>query len=353
MPFARPSPQEIRDRIGGDVVRLLGSAGAIVRRSLEYVLVRIVAVASHELHGHLAWTARQILVDQADDEELDRHAGIWGIERFPASRAHGRVVFTGAPGVQVAGLTELRRGDDRRFFVDVTGVIDADGTLVRTVTAAEDGSAGNTPVGTALSLVAPIAGVQSAVRVVEEGGTGIRDGAEAETDASLRRRVITRIQKPPHGGAAHDYPGWVGEVVGDTRAWVWPGQLGRGTVLVSFIMPDGSIPSDNIVEDVQAHIDRERPVTAAVTVIAPIVEPLDFTIRLTPDTANVRTAVVAELADMIASEAIPGGTLSFSRVSAAISNAAGEHSHVLIAPTADVTVPFGRISRLGTVTWIV
>lgn len=354
MPFARPSPQQIRDRISADVVRFLGGAGALMRRSLEWVLVRMLSVASHELHGHLSWISRQVLVDKADDEELERHAGIWGIRRYAAVRAHGRATFTGTPGATVPGGTELRRSDDRRYFVDTSVQIGAGGTASPTITAAYPGPEGNTPIDTALQLVSPLVGIQSPARVADDGsGTGLSGGLEKESDASLRARVLARIQEPPQGGARHDYVAWVREIVGNTLVWVYPLQLGPGTVVVAFVMPDGSVPSASIVSAVQEYVDQERPVTADVTVIAPVVEPLDMSIRLSPDTALVRAAVTAELKEMILREATPGGSLPVSRLSAAVSAAAGEYSHNLLAPAGDVTTSFGRISRLGAITWVV
>ncbi|MEP9372624.1 baseplate J/gp47 family protein [Mesorhizobium sp. KR1-2] len=354
MPFARPSPQEIRDRISTDVVRFLGGAAALMRRSLEWVLVRMLAVASHELHGHLSWISRQVLVDQADDEELERHANIWGIRRQAAVRAHGRVTFTGTASATVPGGTELRRSDDQRYFVDASVEVGSAGTIVATVTAALEGAAGNAPIGAALQLVTPLVGIQNPARVADDGsGAGLSGGRESESDASMRARILSRIQQPPHGGARHDYVSWVREVVGDTLVWVYPNQLGLGTVVIAFVMPNGTIPTASVVSAVQAHVNEERPVTADVTVVAPVIEPLDMLIRLSPDTALVRAAVLAELGEMIMREATPGGTLPISRLSAAISAASGEYSHNLLSPTADVVTGFGRITRLGTVTWVV
>lgn len=351
MPFARPSPQEIRDRVSAEIVRASGGAGALMRRSLEWVLARMVAIAGHELHGHLAWAARQVFPDTADREELDRHAGIWGVQRSPATRARGQVVFRGSAGSSIAAGTELRRGDDVRFTVDATVVIAANrSTVIATVTAMMAGAAGNTGVEGLLQIVAPIAGVQSRVTIQPGGLSG---GVEGEDDASLRVRVIARVQEPPHGGARHDYRAWVRAVVGDTLVWTFPNQLGPGSVVVFFVSPDGSIPAPATVNLVQAHVDEVRPVTASVSVLAPTVEPLAVRLRIVPDTVEVRATVTAALGEMIMREAEPGGTLALSRISAAISAASGEYSHRLVQPAADVQVPFGRIFRLGSVEWIV
>jgi uncharacterized phage protein gp47/JayE len=46
------------------------------------------------------------------------------------------------------------------------------------------------------------------------------------------------------------------------------------------------------------------------------------------------------------------GTLLISRMREAISIAAGEFDHVLISPTANVSVTAGNIITMGTVTWV-
>ena len=94
-----------------------------------------------------------------------------------------------------------------------------------------------------------------------------------------------------------------------------------------------------------------RPVTAQETVAAPVADPLDFAIALTPDTAEVRAAVEAELRDLIAREAEPGGTILISHIREAISIAAGETDHVLASPAGNVTAAAGAIVTMGAVTW--
>lgn len=84
---------------------------------------------------------------------------------------------------------------------------------------------------------------------------------------------------------------------------------------------------------------------------APTAAPLNLTIQLTPNTAAVRAAVTAELADVVRREAMPGGTLLLSHLREAISVAAGEINNVLSTPTADVTHAPGQMPVLGTITW--
>ncbi|SMF77481.1 Uncharacterized phage protein gp47/JayE [Tistlia consotensis] len=352
MPFLRPTPQEIRDRLAAEIEAALPGADARTRRSVEGVLARMMAIVSHELHGYQEWISRQILPDSADAEELERHAAIWGIARAGAVSAQGRVTLTGLAGVTVPAGTELRRADDQRYLTTADVQIGAGGTAPATVEAVTAGAAAVAAIGTTLALTATLAGVQSQAAVVDDGaGNGIAGGVDQESDAGLRARILDRIQLPPHGGNRHDYAAWVKEVVGETQVWVYSSYLGTGTVGVTFVMPDGSLPPPSVVEQVQSHIDEKRPVTADVTVFAPIADLVDFTILLDPDTTAGRAAVEAELADLLVREAEPGGTLPRSRVRAAISAAVGEYSHELQVPAGDIVSAAGHIARLGAITW--
>ena len=226
----------------------------------------------------------------------------------------------------------------------------AGGTASVSVTAQDAGALANMEAGQQLTFLSPVAGVQ-AVAVVAAGG--IAAGADEETIADLNSRVLARLGDPPSGGKAGDYIKWAKDVAEVTRAWVYANWDGLGTVKVLFVMDgrDDIIPQAGDVIAVSDYIETRRPVCADVTVAAPIADPLDFDIDLVPDTAGVRTAVDAELRDLIAREAEPGGTLLISHIREAISIAAGETDHVLNSPAANVTVAAGAITTMGAITW--
>jgi uncharacterized phage protein gp47/JayE len=334
--------------MAAEIAVALPGADARLRRSMEEILVRAMGIASHELHGYIEWAARQILPDTAEDEVLARHAAIWGLTRIAATTAIGAVTFTGTPGAVVPAAAELRRGDDARYLLAADVTIGGGGTGTGNVTARVAGAAGNAQAGMALQLVAPVSGVQPSA-VVAAGG--LAAGVDAETDASLRARLLQRIQTPPAGGAAADYVTWALAVAGVEKVWVYPLWLGAGTVGVAFVTTGGAIPAAPLIAAVQAALDLRRPVTAAVTVFAPATQAVALTIDLAVDTAVIRAAVRAELTDFFVREAEPGGVIRVSRMSAAISGALGEVAHLLTSPTADITLPAGTIATLGTVTW--
>lgn len=349
MPFSRPTLSELVTRTLQDAQSRLDADQ--LRRNDADVLARTLAGASHELHGHLAFIAAQIIYDTAETEYLDRWADIWlTVPRKAATPAIGNVTITGTNGVTIPSGSVLVRADGVEYTTDADVTI-ASSTAVASVTASVAGQSGNTIAATALSLSSPIAGVNSTV-VVAIGG--LVSGTDIEDDASLRGRLIARIQAPPHGGSKADYETWALEVPGVTRVWVSPQELGPGNVTVRFVRDDDAsiIPDSTEVSAVQSYIDERRPVTAIVSVVAPVAVPLNFTISVTPNNSTVKAAVEAELKDLIAREASPGGTILLSHIREAISIAAGETNYTMTVPSADVTNTTGNISTMGVITWV-
>jgi uncharacterized phage protein gp47/JayE len=355
MPFSRPLLTDLIGRIAADIESRLTGADAKLRRSFLNVLSRVMAGSAHGLYGHLDFLAKQIIPDTAEAEYLERWASIWGIFRKPAAAARGDITFSGTDGVTIPAGTVLQRSDGAEFSTDADGTVAA-GTTTVACTAAAAGEDGKTPAGSQLTLVNPIAGIDATALVETEGLSG---GVDVEADAALLVRLLARIQQPPHGGAEFDYEAWALEVAGVTRAWVYPAELGLGTVTVRFMMDDAyadGIPQAADVAIVQAYLDTVRPVTADVTVVAPVAVPLALTIELTPNTAAVQEAVETEIRDLLLREAIPedgngAGTILLSHIREAISIAAGETDHVLVSPVADVIHDQGEIATLGVITW--
>jgi uncharacterized phage protein gp47/JayE len=341
MAFERPGLRELVARILTDTQSRL-AADELLRRADAEVFARVLAGASHTLHGHLDWIARQVIYDTADAEILERWAGLFGVDRKPAEFASGTVTATGSGSIPAGTL--YRRSDGAEFAVTATST--APGSVP--VQALIAGAAGNTAAGL-LSLQTPIAGVVTTAAVVS-----ISNGSDVEDDASLRARLRLRLREPAHGGTRADYEQWALEVPGVTRAWVYPMELGPGTVTVRFVRDDDAspIPDAGEVAAVQAYIDERRPVIAQVTVVAPTPVAQNFTIQLTPDTAENRAAVQAALQALLEREGEPGVTLLVSHMREAISTAPGETDHVLASPAADVVFATGQMPVMGAITWI-
>ncbi|WP_175784471.1 baseplate J/gp47 family protein [Burkholderia ambifaria] len=347
MTFQLPTLPELIERVGGD---LTSNADGALRRSDQRALMRVHSGASHEMHGYLGWTARQILPDECDEAMLLRHARLrLAVPRKDAAAAAGFVSASGAEGKTIDAGALLQADDQRRYVVVETVAIRA-GTAKVQIRALDAGMAGNVAAGVRLRFVSPVVGVSDTVVVLDAGISG---GTDQESIDRLRQRVIRSYRLVPDGGNGDDYVTWALEVPGVTRAWCRPRYMGLGTVGVFFMRDDdlNPVPDEQACALVRAHIESRRPVTAELYVLAPKPRPIDFDIRLSPDDEATRQAVVESLSDLLEREGELGVTVLESHLRYAISGARGERDHKLLQPADDVALQPNEIPVMGEVTW--
>lgn len=345
MPFNTPTLPELISR---EQSSLAGSS-ALIRSDAE-VLARVLAAASYGRYGHQAYIAEQILPDTADEETLLRMARArLKRGRLDAVVASGTVTFTGGVSALLDAGALLQRDDGVRFRVTVSASLKvASGTAK--VEALEAGPLGNTVAGVQLRLVQPVLGVNGVMTV---DVPGLQGGTEQETIEALRARVIRSYRVIAHGGSSSDYETWALEVAGVTRAWVVRHWMGPGTVGLFFVRDNDidPIPSAQACAEVQAYIEKERPVTAELYVMAPTEKPVQYEIRVIPDSSAVRRAVEAALIDLHNRESALGAELLESHVREAISGAVGERDHQLLSPGGTVPAAPNQLLTYGGVLW--
>jgi uncharacterized phage protein gp47/JayE len=267
---------------------------------------------------------------------------VLGSPRKVAERAAGPALrIFGDDSTLVPAGTEFQKADGTVIDTDANAtIIDQGGSFYidTAVTALETGTEGNCDVGTVLTLVSPVAGVDSEATVQDDGdGGGLTGGTAIESVAEMWTRVQQRFSYPPGAGTESDYERWALEVSGVTRAWAEGQALGAGTVRVMFVRDNDAsiIPDSSEVAEVQTYIDDDRaPVTANVTVAAPTAATLNYTIANITD-ATARANIDAALEELIG----------------AIDLAAGSTGFDLTSPAADVTHTELQIPVHGTITW--
>lgn len=348
MTLVRPTLSALIERARADIESRLPGADSRLRHSVLDVLARVHAGAAAGLYGYLANIADQIMPDTANGQFLARHVAIWGLRPKAAVAAVITATATGTNGSVIISGTQVSRSDGAIYATTAAATITA-GRATITLQAVDAGLDGDVAPGAVLTFTAPVPGVNATVSVV---GTSTA-GAEEEDLEALRARLLRRIRTPPQGGAASDYVSWALEQPGVTRAWPYPGWLGAGTVGLTFVMDDrpDPVPLAGDVLAVQEALDQLRPVTAALTVFAPLTRSDDLIIAVTPSSPAVQTAIEAELQDFYRREAEPGGTIHLSRIGEAISQANGEFDHRIIAPAGDFIGSPGVLPVLGNVTF--
>lgn len=341
MAFDRPTLRELITQMTTDAEREAGAKQ--LRQSNLRVLPKVFAYACHALYGFITWILKQLFADTAEAQYLERQASIQGIYRRTASKATGTLTVSYTEGATLPVGTIFMADDQTRYETTAEPEV---GSYTVPVQCLETGTIGNREEGQTYTLVSPVTGVDA-----EAVGSEMAGGAEAESDESLRERLLYRLRNPPRGGTATDYVAWAKEVPGVTRAWCFPKEQGVGTVVVRFAtdgLTETGIPTEGMVQIVADYIAQAAPVTAATTVLAPVVKPIAFQIKnLTPNTEAVRAQIAAELKSLFLREASPGGVVLITHIQQAISSAAGEEDYVLVYPTENVAAENYELPVVG------
>lgn len=341
MAFDRPTLRELITQMTTDAEREAGAKQ--LRQSNLRVLPKVFAYACHSLYGFITWILKQLFADTAEAQYLERQASIQGIYRRTASKATGTLTVSYTEGATLPVGTIFMADDQTRYETTAEPEV---GSYTVPVQCLETGTIGNREEGQTYTLVSPVTGVDA-----EAVGSEMAGGAEAESDESLRERLLYRLRNPPRGGTATDYVAWAKEVPGVTRAWCFPKEQGVGTVVVRFAtdgLTETGIPTEGMVQIVADYIAQAAPVTAATTVLAPVVKPIAFQIKnLTPNTEAVRAQIAAELKSLFLREASPGGVVLITHIQQAISSAAGEEDYVLVYPTENVAAENYELPVVG------
>lgn len=349
MSLSRPSYQTLFDRYAATVETRLPGADARLPASDLNVSGHVLAEVGSGLYDFGLRIADQILEDTADEDQLVRIAADWGIYQQQAVAAKGTATLTrtGTGDIPVKAGTILQcAGQD--YVIDAEVTVSAASATVP-VTAVTAGASGNLAAGLTMVLASPVAGIATRAASGEISG-----GTDKESPASLLSRLQARKRRPPHGGNADDFVTWAKSVAGVTRAWPYRAIPRRGFVTVLFVRDGnaaGPIPGAGEIAEVLAYITRKNvgPIGPEIVVRAPEPVVMNYVIGLSPNTTEVRAAVLAAMRAWYRAESVPGLLGARSRLSSAISAAIGEEKHRFISPAEDPTLSMFQMAVLGTV----
>lgn len=316
--------------------------------SEQLVEARILGNAINGIYGYIKYLSSQIIATTAEKEYLERHAARFGIFRKKITTAKGQLIGSGNVGSNLPKGTKLTRDKDGLEYEITESVLITERENTVNAECLIAGNIGNCVAAETFTLSVAIGGINKSLRVLSIGG-----GADVESDKDLLIRYLEYLREPPHGGSDADWVKWAKEVPGINRAWVYPHELGVGTVVLRVMTPDG-VADEQLLEHVRTYIDIQRPVTVKrFEVYNYILKVINFQIHLVPDTAEVRSTVHAELDDLFKRYADKGiKQIPLSQINEAISIADGEDDHTLLNPTQDLICEDSEILVLGDITWI-
>lgn len=229
---------------------------------------------------HMPIALQMMFPQFATGRYLEWHGAPYRIFRRGATRATEIVKIESKKEGQVIpkGLMVYTLGDDtensKEYRTTENAVIENGSALVR-IEAVEAGTVGNTA---AQTIVAAQRGYEIDSVINFQPVTG---GLEAESDDSLRGRILSRIALAPLSGARRDYERWAKEVDGVGSVIVQPLWAGPQTVRVLVTDSNNEIANEDLIRKVKEHIDPaefeglgegQAPIGAIVTVDT--IEPL-------------------------------------------------------------------------------
>ncbi|MCR4719707.1 MAG: baseplate J/gp47 family protein [Firmicutes bacterium] len=287
----------------------------------------------------------------AEGKYLDNKVAEQGLIRKPATAATVMVKISGAQGSEISKGDKVA-SDELVFTVTENAVIDVDGFVYVTASCDTPGKIGNIPVGAINRFPVTLPGLVTVTN--EEAATG---GYDEETDDELRERYFEKVSLPATSGSKHHYEAWAKEVSGVGDAKCIPLWNGAGTVKVIIINADKGVASSELIAEVTAHIEENRPIGASVTVES--AEPLIIDISVSLVLGNGLTEEVAigriteKVTDFLQNNAFSATYISFAQIGSCILNCEGimDYTDLTInGGTENVTVSETSVPVLGVIT---
>jgi uncharacterized phage protein gp47/JayE len=244
------------------------NAGGVFR-----TLAELSMQGAADLYDLLTAVVPQGFASDATGQWLDAKCAEVGIARKPATKTEGLVVFgRAAAGSSVVvpagaiGQTASGLDPELRFVVTEETVIPAAELEYPVPVRAEFAGADyNVGAGLIATLVTYIYGVDY---VRNDADWITTEGADEETDDSLRARYFLRWLEIAQPGNKDSYVFWAMSVAGVTSVTVDDAQpRGQGTVDV--IIYGSGAPSQALIDAVTEYIEDRRPLCANVLVKAP------------------------------------------------------------------------------------
>lgn len=225
-------------------------------------------------------------VENLEGEELERFVyQRTGITRKKATKATTAVTIAGQEGASIS-KGELVGADTVNFISLDNKTIDNTGRMIVNVQCEEFGSIGNVPAGAIKYFPISITGLTSVTNQEV-----VKNGYDAESDASLLERYYERIRTPATSGNKYHYLNWAKEVVGVGDARVIPLWAGDNTVKVIIIDSNKQPASEDLISRVQEYIDPgskglgegQAPIGAFCTVVSAINKDINISVKVTKD----------------------------------------------------------------------
>ena len=340
------------DQIYQEMLACFGGKTGLEPREGCDLSARLYALAAqvYALYVQAEWVVRQAFPQTAEGDCLDRHAQLRSLERRPASAAEGVVRFTAgeaatAPRTIPRGTVCMTAGLVR-FETTGDAVLEAgELTAEAPVRALEAGRAGNVSAGAIAAMAVAPVGIAACTNPAPCAG-----GADGETDAALRERVLESFKRLPNGANSAFYQQGALSFDQVAAAAVIPRPRGVGSVDIVPATLAG-LPGEELLEELEDYFEQRREIAVDLKVRAPETVTVHIAVKVEPGEGRNRAEVLARV-----EEAIRGwftGRLLGQRVLRAklgeiIYHCDGVANYAITTPAADVAIGEDQLPILGT-----
>jgi len=351
MAFNVQSLSEIYETIKSDIEARLTSQQKVTRFSLLGVFAAALAGASHVMQQYIAWTSRQLTI-QESDASITTKAKFQGnkYNLYPkvGEYAEGIVKFSGVNSTVIPDDTELESDNGAIFQTQAEATIAAGIASVAVKAALGSiGIIGNIPATDSISLVEPITDIDSDI-IITTIPTG---GEDPETTIEYDKRLLERTRNNPASGAPADYVRWAKEVNGVDLAWTLTANefLGAGTVGVIVLNSALNQVSAAVLAAADAYINdtSRRPIKADVTVSNGETKDVNIDMDITPNTSDLQSAITAKLTNLFIAKTEPAGTILISEIRTTIGTSGVTDYAITSITKAGISVAIDDITSTG------
>ena len=310
----------------------------ILINSVINVLINVWVVLVYGLYQSLSFLSRQLFWRTATSEYLTKIGEAHGLENpddLPATAANGYVRLVGVGAVVPSG-TILQREDGVQYQTMSEIAVVAPYSTVQ-VYCLSAGETGNLDENSSLFAAETI----TLLETIEVDSGGIGGGSDLETVEEYRERLRLWITGDR---TFRNRDWWINKIkaygslinqVFVIRAQVIAGDYLPMKIIFTTTNP-AIIPTLSDVSALQNYVDNLGYDDMVVDVVQPTQKTIAMAIAISPNTTAVQDAIRDEIKDLFDREGVPGNTIPLSRITEAISAAAGEYANELITPTSDI-----------------
>lgn len=284
-------------------------------------------------------------------DDLANRCKEFGVYRKDGSKATGQITFSGTDGTTIPEGTLMQTAEGLQFITLEDGTISG-GTIAIDIEAMDIGTDYNVPAQAITELPVQLTGV-----TLISNDLAITGGSAEESDDDLLQRLLLKAQTPAVSGNANHYKSWATEVSGIGDAKVFPLWNGNGTVKVCVIDSNKQPANADLVNDVIAHIEANRPIGANVTVEAATALDINIVVTVIRNTnytlEQINTNIQSKISEYLKTIAFKQSYVSYAQIGSCILNSEGVNDYSnLILNDGVINVAIGdeQVAVAGTVT---